>query len=149
MQKALIFLGTIILCLSCSTVPKSYFNDELCTPKKDYQEKKALTAFNALDDKYSLIVFKSAFNGEKILVTNDSDSLLNQQIHSDKSMGLAKVVRINRNYRTEITELDNGYSFTLDLENTKKGKYIYISKDQYSKKIKYEIVYSNALCGFK
>ena len=136
---------TLIVLYGCSS-PRIDFTDYKNTVS-DYSKNKFLSEFEAKDSIFSMIFFTSVFEKDFITVGDNTKILFNDTITSDKSLGLAKVVRINNTFDVKITDNALDYSFILKKKNNMKYKYIYISKKRYDNN-KYEITYSNSLKAF-
>ena len=122
-------------------------------PLPDHAVKNALKMYSAEEDTYSLLIFTSGFNHDKILIMNDKTIIYDSILQSDKSMGLAKAFRINNTLDVKVRDFSqDNYFFKLNNKKLKNYKYIYIEKNKEkirNKENPYTIIFSNTLRGFK
>ena len=134
--------------LTACTSPKIIFTDNQCKSVFEHTKDDFIDRLKAREDNYSIVIFTSVFEGEKIIVKNNQDMLYNDSV-KDIGNGFSKAIRVDNRFDVEIKEIEKDYVFTLKREHLKDHKYIYIKKDMFKKKRPYIITYSNTLCGFK
>lgn len=149
MKKVLIILAVLIV-IGCDTYKhKIVFSDDLCPPKSDYHKNKTLEELDAKEEIYSLLFFTSSYNEDKLVIRNTDSLFYDDIMNSNKSVGLAHIIRVSNKSNIEISDINDNYSFSLDSKQLKKYKFVYIKKDMFNKKKPYLITFSNILCGFR
>ena len=102
MKKSIFYLTLIsIILYGCSSSPKIKFTEYERTVRKEI-ENLTLEDFDAKDSIYSIIIFTSSFEKNLIKVETCDNTIFNDTINSDPSMGLAKFIRINNNFDVKI-----------------------------------------------
>jgi hypothetical protein len=145
-MKKIYTLPLLLVFIMCST-PKLEYTD-FSHPVDENSRNKLLHALEAKDSIYSVLFFTDGFlSNEKIEVRNTDEIIFSDTLITDRSFGLAKILRIKNQRDIIITDLKSKYSFKLSARKNKKYKFIYISKDAESNK-DYQIIYSNMLKGF-
>ena len=148
MRKFILYsIFTSIILYSCSS-PQIKFSEykDVIIMSND-SKNLVLNDLDAKDSIYSLIYFTSAFKEDLIKVENGNQTIFNNTIRSDESLGLAKVIRINNTLDVKITDMSLDYSFNLKKNNNMNYKYIYIERKRYEKN-RYVITYSNNMRAF-
>ncbi|QYJ68974.1 hypothetical protein [Flavobacterium litorale] len=147
-------MRTFILCLALTSIilhgcssPRIKFAEYEWTLSDDSRNK-FLDDFKAKDSIFSIIIFTSVFKKDLIRVETRNKILFNDTIKSDRSLGLAKIVRINNTFDVKVTDLSLNYSFNLKKKHNVNYKYIYIQRKRYDGN-KYVVTYSNTLRQFK
>ncbi|MNJ97999.1 hypothetical protein D3C87_157570 [compost metagenome] len=138
----ILFLLLFVMCKSPKVEFKEYEKTVSDASINDY-----LKQLNAIDDEYSVLMFTSGFNGEKMIVMNGSESIWNDKLTSVQGLGWAKSFRVHNEKTIEITDVNNDYHFVLKPKKGKKFKYIYIQR-QSLENVKYVIIYSNSMRSF-
>jgi len=146
MKKVFILLTGLMLTMCTS--PKVIFTDDLCKPVFEHTEDDFIDLLKAKEENYSIVIFTTVFEGEKVTLTNNQEILYNDSI-KDIGNGFSKAIRVDNRFDVEIKEIEKDYVFTLKREHLKDHKYIYIKKAMFRKNRPYSITYSNTLCGFK
>lgn len=144
MKKIILFCIPLFLCM-CS--PK--YNVEFKEYKKKGSEnlkRKLLKAYDAEDDKYSLLVFTKGFKSENTLVINQNDTLYQGKMKSDDSMGLAKTIRVNNSAGVKI--IIENQVLKLKKNNVANHKFIYLGKNAHYDEYLYTLIYSNSARDF-
>ncbi len=146
MRKSIIVLVGCLFSM-CDT-PKVVFTDNLCKSVFKHTENNFIDILNAEEAYYSVVIFTTVFEGEKITLLNNQEVLYNDFI-KDIGNGFSKAIRIDNRFDVIIEDEEKEYTFTLKKEHLRHHKYIYIQKNILKKKRPYHIIYSNTLCGFK
>ncbi len=104
-----------------------------------------LNKLNANSGNYSVLIFTQNFKGEKVKVTNSKGKrLYNQNVISNLKTGIAGQIRIDNRYDTYIHDNFTGNETTVEAEEAKKYKFIYLMKNPGGKN-PFTITYSNTL----
>lgn len=103
-----------------------------------------LKDFKATENKYSVIIFTTGFEGEKLIINNCDSLVYSGLMETNKTQPFAKLFRIKNTCVTKVEDLDINVSFELKALLIKKYKFVYLRKD-YDKNRRYVITYSNKL----
>lgn len=103
-----------------------------------------LKDFKAIENKYSIIIFTTGFEGEKLIVKNCDSILYSGLMETNKIQPFAKLFRIKNTCITKVEDLNINISFKLKVSLMKKYKFVYVRKD-YDKNKRYVITYRNRL----
>ena len=107
-------------------------------------QKKFLKDYKADTPEYAILFFTQGFNGEKLEVKNEEEVIFTDHVTTDKTTGLAKNMRINRNLDTEIYDRETKKKIYVKAEKASKHKFVYIMKDTNGEQ-PYKITYSDKL----
>ena len=142
------FLLILLFLISCGNVKKVY-KDKYGSSLPSQSIKKLLDYYKAHDSIYSILIFTSVYENNTYIVKNGNNTVFDDKLNSDPVSGLAHAVRIDNRYNVSITEKYRDFTFTLKSRNLKKYKYIYISRDKWSKHPSFKVIFSNTLVGFQ
>lgn len=142
MKKKLLLL--ICICFAMCKSPKVEHLDY--RPVSEGSVKKVLEGIDAIDSKFSVLVFTQGFKDERIMVLNDIDTVYNGTMKTIENLALAKHVRIDNGRKVKIKDLTRNVSFSLNKLEVRKYKYIYID---HLHNDRYTLNYSNNLKGFQ
>lgn len=132
--------------MQCSS-PKTIFTNDLCKPVFEHTKRDFLERLEAKKRNYSIVIFTTVFEGEKITISNNGNVLYNDSI-KDIGNGFSKAIRVNNRFDVEIKDIEKSHSFKLKSKYLKDYKFVYLKKDMFKVK-SYTLTYSNTLCGFK
>lgn len=149
----------VCFCLFSLISCKSYKEEfkEFESASYEHVVKKTLEKYDAVDEKYSLLIFTDNYLNDKVFVKNHGDTLFNEKLITNEHYGMAKTIKINNNFGTKIVDYETNTIINIKKETAKKYKYIYVEKLKYYKdawgndsivnKKPYTITYSNSLLG--
>src|SRR5690625_1661503 len=104
MRKLMLLLLVVYSFGMCKS-PKVFYKDEHCVSLPQHSIDRALKSYDAEKKNYSLLIFISSFVNDSLIVLNNSKILFNNTITSDKSLGLAKIVRIDNRFNVKIKDI--------------------------------------------
>ena len=103
-------------------------------------EEYQIKSFKIQEKKYSLLMFTTGLDGEKIKVINCKNELFNDSLKTNSIQPFAKYLKIDNTCNTKIYDKEKKYFFQVKSKLAVKYKFIYIRKD-YSNR--YIITYTN------
>lgn len=111
----------------------------------DQAKQKFLEAYNATEKQYSILFFTQGFNGEKLEVKNDNNTLFKGAVKTNKTTGLAKNMRIVNDEETSIYDAATKKTIYINARKASKHKFIYVMKGSANEDKPYKITYSDNL----
>jgi len=132
----------LVLFFSMCKIPIVKFDDKNET-NFTYQ-KSVLKEFEATESKYSLLIFTTGFEGEKVKINNCNNNVYEMLLKTQKIQPFAKILRVENICNTKLVDIDNLVSFELKSENLTKYKFVSIHRD-YNKNKRYIVTYSNKM----
>jgi len=110
------------------------------------KEKDAFLKKLKADEKnYSVLIFTRGYKGEGIQVSNANKIFYSGNVISNLKTGVGHQVRIDNTLDTKVFDSFTKKSIILEMDETKKHKFIYLMKDNKNKSNPFMITYSNTL----
>jgi hypothetical protein len=142
-MKRILYILLIVFFSMCKTPIVEFDNSENINlgPKEIL-----LKDFKATETKYSVLIFTTGLEGEKLIVKNGNELIYNDSLRTNKIQPIAKLLRIKNTCNTKVDDLDAHISFEIKTSIMSKYKFVYVRKD-YNRNRRYVITYSNRARG--
>lgn len=112
-------------------------NEENPEPMKSF-----LKDFKATDNNFSILMFTTGFEGEKLKISNCDNVIFNSAMKTNERQPVAEILRIENTCMTKVRDVGHHIKFELKSDLLRQYKFVYVSKD-YNRNKRYIIVYSN------